>query len=176
MTTDLSPGKLYQRMLLDRVGDEDPALLQARTPDVVRQLVSDAGRQLHVKPAPGEFSVAELVGHMLDAEIVTSTRYRWILAQDRPALPGYEQDDWVRVSGYGEADAGQLVETFSALRKLNLALWHRTPASERGRVGEHSERGPESYEVTFRLTAGHDLVHLDQGRATLAALDAGASG
>jgi hypothetical protein len=164
MTTDLSPGKQYQQMLLAKVGDDDPALIQARTPDLVRQLVSDAGQHVRSKPAPGEFSVAELVGHLVDAEIVVSTRYRWILA-------GYEQDDWVGVSGYADADAGQLVEVFSALRKLNLALWYRTPVSERGRVGQHSERGPESYEVTFRLAAGHDLIHLDQGRQTLAAVE-----
>jgi hypothetical protein len=172
MTTELSPGKLYQQQLLDRLGDEDPVLVQARTPDLVRQLVSDAGQHLRTRPAPGEFSVAEVVGHMVDAEIVSATRYRWILAEDQPALPGYEQDDWVRVSDYAGADPGQLVEAFSALRKLNLALWQRTPASDRGRIGAHSERGPESYELTFRLLAGHDLIHLDQGREALATAEA----
>jgi hypothetical protein len=172
MKAELSPGKQYQQMLMARVGEEDPALIQARTPDLVRQLVSDAGQELRTKPAPGEFSILELVGHMLDAEMVSATRYRWILAEDKPALPGYEQDEWVRVSTYGDADPAELLEAFSALRKLNLALWQRTPASERQRFGEHSERGPESYEVTFRLIAGHDLIHLDQGRETLAAVRA----
>jgi hypothetical protein len=172
MTAELSPGKLYQQQLLARVGDDDPALIQARTPDPVRQLVSDAGEHVRTRPAPGEFSVAEVVGHMIDAEIVSATRYRWILAEDEPALPGYEQDDWVRVSGYAGADPGQLVEAFTALRKLNLALWERTPTSDRGRFGEHSERGPESYELSFRLIAGHDLIHLDQGRQALAAAEA----
>jgi hypothetical protein len=172
MTTELSPGKLYQQQLLDRLGAEDPVLVQARTPDLVRQLVSDAGEHLRTRPAPGEFSVAEVVGHMVDAEIVSATRYRWILAEDQPALPGYEQDDWVRVSDYAGADPRQMVEAFSTLRKLNLALWQRTSASDRGRIGRHSERGPESYELTFRLLAGHDLIHLDQGREALATAQA----
>jgi hypothetical protein len=34
-------------------------------------------------------------------------------------------------------------------------------------VGIHSERGPESYELSFRLLAGHDLFHLGQMRRTL---------
>jgi hypothetical protein len=170
MTTELSPGKLYQQMVLGRLGDDDPALVQARTPDLLRQLVADAGKDLRARPAPGEFSVAEVVGHMVDAEIVVSLRYRLILAADNPPLQGYEQDDWVRVSGNGDVDPDELVAAFGALRKVNLALWRRTPASERGRAGEHSERGPESYEFTFRLAAGHDLIHLDQGRETLATL------
>jgi hypothetical protein len=172
MTAELSPGKQYQQMLVARVGDQDAALIQARTPDLVRQLVSDAGEHLHTAPARGEFSVAQVLGHLLDAEMVSSTRYRWILAEDEPTLPGYEQEDWVRVSGYSDGDVGELLEAFTALRKVNLALWQRTPVPDRDRVGQHTERGPESYELSFRIVAGHDLIHLDQGRQALARLSA----
>jgi hypothetical protein len=34
----------------------------------------------------------------------------------------------------------------------------------------HAERGPESYELTFRLIAGHDRFHLAQARRALAAV------
>ena len=61
---------------------------------------------------------------------------------------------------------------FDALRRSNLALWDRTPAEERSRHGVHAERGPESYEITFRLLAGHDRFHLGQARRTLARLTA----
>ncbi len=36
----------------------------------------------------------------------------------------------------------------------------------------HSERGPESYELQFRLIAGHDRFHLEQMRKTLASVKA----
>ena len=51
-------------------------------------------------------------------------------------------------------------------------LWARTPEAERGRVGLHAERGPESYDLTFRLLAGHDRFHLAQARRALDALSA----
>ena len=41
---------------------------------------------------------------------------------------------------------------------------------DRARYGVHAERGPESYELTFRLIAGHDRFHLAQAGRTLAAL------
>ena len=53
-----------------------------------------------------------------------------------------------------------LVAQFDALRRANLALWERFGASHGARIGMHSERGPESYDLTFRLAAGHDRVHL----------------
>jgi hypothetical protein len=46
-------------------------------------------------------------------------------------------------------------------------LWRRTPVEQRSRYGIHRERGPESYELTFRLLAGHDRFHLDQARRAL---------
>jgi DinB superfamily len=162
-----NPGRAYQLQLLELLGDEDPALVQAQTPDVIRQVVADARDLVRRRPAPGEFSLAEVVGHLVDAELVSSTRYRWILAQDEPMLPGYEQDDWVRVSGYAEADPGELIEVFRVVRRINLELWRRTPPALRSRVGHHSERGPESYDLSFRLVAGHDRLHLEQARRTL---------
>jgi hypothetical protein len=34
----------------------------------------------------------------------------------------------------------------------------------------HAERGPESYELTFRLIAGHDRFHLAQAERALDAV------
>jgi len=111
-----------------------------------------------------------LIGHLADAQLVSFTRYRWILTQDEPPLPGYEQDDWVRVSGYADAESAQLIDLFEAVQRANIDLWRRTPATERSRVGLHAERGPESYQLSFKILAGHDLLHLDQARQTIDAV------
>ena len=84
----------YQRQLLDLLGADDPAVVQAATPERLRTLVTDAGEDLRSAPSPGEWSVIELIGHVVDAELVSSGRYRWILAHDTPAIPGYDQDLW----------------------------------------------------------------------------------
>jgi hypothetical protein len=62
-----------------------------------------------------------------------------------------------------------MLAMFEALRRTNLALWARTPVADRARIGMHSERGPESYELTFKLIAGHDRNHLAQARRALSA-------
>ncbi len=160
----------YQALLLSLLGEDDPAGVQAATPGALRALVAEAADELRRRPEPAEWSVLECTGHVLDAEIVCSGRYRFILAQDQPPLPGYDQDRWVERLRHGEDDPADLLALFEALRWANLALWQRTPVPQRARVGMHAERGPESYELTFRLMAGHDRFHLDQARRTLAAL------
>ena len=157
----------YQSMLLALVGEVDPAAVQAATPSALHTVVAQAAEHLRSRPAPGEWSVIELVGHIADAEIVVSGRYRWILAHDAPDIPPYDQDLWATRLRHQEADPGELLAPFEALRAANLKLWRRTPVEERARYGIHRERGRESYELTFRLLAGHDRFHLDQARKTL---------
>lgn len=177
MTPDRTPDPVedptgYQRMILSLLGDDDPAEVQAGTPDAVRALLVDAGERVAERPEPAEWSVLECLGHMLDAEIVATARYRWVLAQDRPRLIGYDQDLWVDRLRHAEDAPNDLLALFESLRRANLDLWTRSGAEERARVGLHDERGVESYELIFRLTAGHDRFHLDQARRALVAITA----
>lgn len=152
----------YQELLLGLVADRDPAEIQAEQPAQLAELIERAGGNLRKRPAPGEWSVAECAGHMLDAELVSAARYRWIIAQDRPTMIGYDQDLWVESLAHQDDDPAETVALFSALRRANLEMWARVPKEMRARVGMHAERGPESYELTFRLVAGHGIFHFAQ--------------
>jgi hypothetical protein len=163
----------YQRTLLGLLGDDDPAEAQRETPGRLRDLVASAGSDLAGRPAPGEWSALQCIGHITDAEVVGAARYRWILAHDRPRLIGYDQDLWVDGLRHGEADPGELLGLFESLRAANLELWARTAPEGRARVGIHEERGPESFELLFRMIAGHDRLHLQQARTALELVAAG---
>jgi hypothetical protein len=67
------------------------------------------------RPAPNTWSASEILGHLIDS--ATHNHRRFVEAQLRPDLvfPGYNQDDWVRVQRYQEAD-------WAGLRQLWLAL------------------------------------------------------
>jgi hypothetical protein len=174
MSDEQDPARAYQAQLLALVGDQDPVEVLKGIPSVLREILAEAGEVAREKPAPGEFSLVELVGHMVDAQVVVFTRLRWILAEDAPPIPGYEQDDWVRISDYADADPAQLIDLLEGLERANIHLWLHTPAEQRARVGVHTERGPESFGLTFAMLAGHDLLHLDQARRTLDAVRGGA--
>ena len=157
----------YQEMLLALLGDDDPAAVQAATLAAIRALLDETGTDLRTRPEPKEWSVYECLAHLADAELVVGARYRWILAEDRPDLVPYDQDLWVDRLHPGDEDPADLLAVFEALRAANLDLWRRTPVEQRARFGIHRERGPESYELTFKLLAGHDRFHLDQARRAM---------
>jgi hypothetical protein len=163
----LADARAYQASLLAALGADDPAVVQAGTPDAIRASLAEAGPDARTSPEPGEWSVAGCIAHLTDGELVVSTRYRWIVAEDRPPIVGYDQALWVANLRHADDEAEDLLALFESLRTANLALWARFGATHGDRIGLHSERGPESYDLTFRLAAGHDRVHLAQARRAL---------
>ena len=161
----------YRASVLATLGDDDVTVALASGPAALRQVIADAGDLLRVRPEPNEWSVLECVGHIVDAELVMSTRMRWIVSQDGPEILGYDQDLWVDVLHHDD-DPEILLAMFKGLRRANLDLWTRIPVAARTRVGLHRERGPESYEMTTRLSAGHVRVHIAQARRGLESLRA----
>jgi hypothetical protein len=166
-TERLAEAKAYQELLLAALGDDDPAEAAAETPGNIRALIADAGEHLRVRPEPREWSALLCLGHIADAEVVMSGRYRWVLAHDRPELIGYDQDLWVDGLHTDDDDPIELLAQFEVLRTANIVLWRGASEADRQRVGLHRERGQESYDLMFRMLGGHDRVHLAQARRAL---------
>jgi hypothetical protein len=179
MAVETSPDPIedpqgYQRHLLGLLGDDDPAEVQRAMPGEWHTMVDVAGERLRIAPADGEWSVFGCLAHAVDAEVVMSARYRFIVAHDAPPLLGYDQDLWVQRLHADPAEApAELLSLFAALREANVAMWHRSTEADKAKVGVHAERGPESYDLSFRMIAGHDRFHLRQARAVLEAFPRG---
>jgi len=161
--------KAYQSYLLALLGSDDPAVVQEGTAATMQALVDRAGPDLRTRPEPTEWSVLQCLAHIVDAEIVMSGRFRFVLAQDEPSLIGYDQDLWVDTL-HVDDDPEDLLRVFEALRPANVALWRAATAEQRARVGMHAERGPESFDLAFRMIAGHDRFHVAQAERALASV------
>jgi hypothetical protein len=119
------------------------------------------------RPAPGKWSIAEIVAHLADAEIVIAWRLRQILSVNGTPLQAYDQDLWASTFDYAHRDPRQSLESFRVLREGNLALLKTVPRAMWENYGMHQERGRESVEHFVRMVAGHDLNHLRQVEAIL---------
>jgi DinB family protein len=145
------------------LGKDDPVEVMATTPDALRKLIEGlTERQLATKPAPGKWSMKEIVAHLLDGEVVLGARYRMVAAGDKPPLTAYDQDAFVDKLGSLRARTADLVDDFAMARAVNLGLLERLPADAWDRVGLHAERGEESIRSMVTMYAGHDRHHLSQ--------------
>lgn len=162
-----SEAEQYRALMFQLAGEGDPSTRMAQTPDKVRGIVESESDQFRSRPALGEWSVIELLGHMVDVEHVAGVRLRRTLYEADVTLPGFDQDRWVSARGCAEVNPGPLLDALTAMRPLTIAAWENASAEQRQDVALHADRGPESAEKTYRMLAGHDQFHLDQMRRTL---------
>ena len=150
----------YRDALLAVSGGRDPLEILEQTPLRVRALIGGhAAHALERRPAAGEWTATEIIGHLLDDEIVFAFRLRLALTADQPSYPGNEPERWVALPN---PPCELLLATWESLRSYNLWLLRGIPRAAWDRVGLHAEQGPETVEINIRKTAGHDLAHLSQ--------------
>jgi len=153
----------YTQRLLGHVEGKEPLQVQRETPKKLAALIRGLSRdQLTRKPAPGKWSISEILAHLADAEIVVAWRLRHILGNNGAPVQAYDQNVWAEVFDYSHRDAKESLEFFRVLRARNLAMLKALPKKFWQNYGMHEERGKESIAHLVRLYAGHDLNHLGQ--------------
>ena len=164
--TSKDPAELraqYAPAVLGLVGERNPIDVLRETPARAAKAVAGlSSGKLRMPESNGKWSIAQVLRHLADTDVVWGWRMRLILAQDRPPITGFDQDLWADHLGYAGADPGESLETFAVLRRDNLRLIERATPDDLERVGVHAERGEESVGYLIRLYAGHDLMHLNQ--------------
>ena len=153
----------YIRRITAFVEGKRPLAVQAATAKKLERLIKGvSSSRLRKRPAVDKWSASEIVAHLSDAEIVTAFRIRLILGAPGGPIAAYDQDAWAASSHYRQRDPRKSVDQFRAVREANLGLLKSLTAEQWQQYGIHSERGRETIEQIVRLTAGHDLNHLQQ--------------
>ena len=157
----------YVRALVRTLGEREPLEVLRGTPATARELCRGLdGDGWRTPMAEGEWSPLQVVGHLLDVDIVYGFRWRLILTEDRPAYPGYDEKRW---SLLPRPASTRLLAALEGLRAVNLALMGGVDEDAATRPGVHGEQGEERFDLTVRKVAGHDLAHLNQLARTVAA-------
>lgn len=111
---------------------------------------------------PGGWSVADVVAHLGDLELVYAVRIRTILAgAGETPLPALEQNAWVERVHRREPLA-ELLEQFAFHRRMNVALLQRLSEEELERSGVHPQYGTLTIRDAAARIERHDAKHLAQ--------------
>ncbi len=137
--------------------------MQKATASKLKKLIHGLSpKQLKWKPEPRKWSIAEILAHLADAEIVGSWRMRLIIGASGTTVQPFDQDAWASVFQYGKRDAKHSLEVFRILRENNLAMLKALPPESWDNFGMHLERGKETITHMTRMFAGHDTNHARQ--------------
>jgi len=158
-----------QRITAHVDGKQPLAVLAATAKKLERLIKGVPAGKLRKRPAADKWSIGEIVAHLADAEIVIGFRLRMVLGAPGTPITAYDQDSWVTSGHYEKRDPRKSLELFRVVREANLALLKSLTAEQWKHYGMHSERGQETVEHIVRMTAGHDLNHLQQIERTFPA-------
>jgi hypothetical protein len=138
----------------------------SQQPEELRALLQNVpDAQANVRPAPGEWSIKEVVGHICDTERVFAYRALRMARADTTPLPGFEQDDFVRGTDFNVRSLPDLVEEFTLQRRANLVCFRPLTAEELNRRGTASGY-PFSVRALLYIMAGHVMHHIESLKDT----------
>lgn len=158
----------YQARFASYVDGHDPIGMQREAPNTLERLIKGVPEEkLKLRPAPGKWSVIEILAHLAEDELSGSWRYRQILQYERPLLLGFDQDLWARIGDYGSWSAQEALEMFRLLRNANLRMFTQLTPEQWQRHGVHSERGRMTVQELCRHMAAHDVNHIEQVKRIL---------
>lgn len=111
------------------------------------------------RPAPGEWSVKEVVGHMIDTERIFAYRALRFARADAQPLAGFDQDPYVAAADFDSRALSNLMEEFAALRRSHVLMF--SGLSEAAWLRRGVASGNEvSARAAAWMIAGHELHHV----------------
>ncbi len=144
---------------------EQWAVQMREIPDVFRRALLRDDHAIRYRPAAGEWSAIEVVGHMIDKMQIWMSRAERLLVEERPALPGYDQDALVRDHDYLHADPEAVFEQLRQECERFALLVERIPTAALQREGVHEEFGPMTLRQCIEAPLASAPEHLEQLRA-----------
>jgi uncharacterized damage-inducible protein DinB len=139
----------------------DIFVLLASQPEELRTLLASVSDEAaSIRPAEGEWSIKEVMGHICDGERVFAYRALRIARADTTPLPGFEQNDYIEATDFNARRLSDLIEEFSLQRRANLLCFQPLTEVEIMRRGTASNNAISVRAILFILV-GHVMHHIE---------------
>lgn len=135
-------------------------------PDELSSLLQPINEErANLRPAPDEWSVKEVIGHLADTERIFAYRALRIARGDTTPLPGFDQEILARGTDFNSRTLKDLVAEFSLQRQANLLCFEPLTEPEIARVGTASDAPVTARAILFMM-AGHVMHHIESLKTT----------
>lgn len=154
----------YYEPYIHRVPDGDiVAIFERQITETAAFFAPFSPEQARWRPAPKEWSVIEIVGHLADSERIFSYRALRIARNDPTPLPGADLEAYVPAAGFESRTLADVVGEYMAvrgatvafLRSLDTAAWTRRGTADGNAI---------SVRALAYILAGHETHHVEELR------------
>ena len=128
----------------------------------------------------GNWSIQQIVLHLLDADLIWAARMKCIIAEDNPQIVGFDESKFASKLLYEEQDAQAAVRILDLNRRQLSPMFRKLPDSAFARTGRHNDLGVitlgQSVKWTNEHLDHHTLyVHMKRDRLGKPSMDPSAS-
>ncbi len=110
--------------------------------------------------AEGKWSIKEVMMHLLDAERIFAYRALRISRGDQTALPGFDQNDYVRAYRTDTRTIESLLTEYENTRQGTLALFRHFDKDHFSQVGIAGDSKTSVLALAY-IIVGHELHHIE---------------
>ncbi len=125
--------------------------------------------QLTTPYMPGEWTVAQNVHHLVDSHIIAYARFNLVLTEDNPVIYNYARDTWAALPSATSPDLTHSLTILTGLHGRWAEVASHIAEDDWSRAGVHPVTGPLSLDAMLKMYAGHEMIHVQQIKQTLAA-------
>lgn len=146
------------------------AMLRASSTAIQATVAAAPPALLTWRPAPGEWCVLEVLGHLIETEERGfAGRVRAILSEERPQFSGWDPDAVSRERRDAERDPAEVLGEFLRRRAASVALVETVTPADVERGGDHPEVGFLTINDLLHEWVFHDANHFRQLLANMQA-------
>jgi hypothetical protein len=118
--------------------------------------------------AEGEWTPAEILGHICDGARVWGGRMRRVAREEKPKLEAFDESMALRIAGYRWKRLEPLLAEFRIVSDDTLAFLRGLTPGDWTRVGRHPTLGRVSLSDLARIEMEHERDHARQLREAIA--------
>ena len=160
----------FELYRLDRELSRDELIAAlAAMPAAFRAAVGAATPSALQRPDGDAWAAIDVLKHVRDVVQVYGMRFKWMILDEDPFLPNYDEDRWVAESPDGAADAEAVLHEIEAYRAETVRLLRGLDTNGWSRRGRHEVIGPVELEPYVRHELAHEEQHLEQLRSAFGA-------
>jgi len=152
----------YARVYIDRLPD-DGRLLDHLAENLLATttLALSLPEERLLRPyAPGKWTIKETLVHVVDDERIYAYRALRFARGDTTELPGFEQDDYVPISGANDRPVEDIMAEYAAVREATIALFRGLPEPAMLRSGVANGNRASVRALAYHI-AGHEAHHVE---------------
>jgi hypothetical protein len=150
----------YYKHYVDQIEGDDIIWVLRNQVDEFHELLGGIPEEKKLYTyAPGKWTMAELLGHIVDSERIFAFRALWFARNDHNPLPGYSQDNFIKESNFNSRTINNLMQEWLYLRKSNIILFENFGDAALSRRGVSNNKEVTVLALMY-IMAGHLNHHM----------------